>query len=115
MDIQTYVDHLVEYIECYNSQNLNGIRTYLDENCEVFVNGQLAASGRETMIPSYMNDFAQKKQAILQALHADQCSVTDSTASVVVTLQSDQTILKVAYIFSTATHRMIQHHIQLSQ
>eukprot|EP01029_Cantina_marsupialis_P026339 TRINITY_DN704_c0_g7_i1.p1 TRINITY_DN704_c0_g7~~TRINITY_DN704_c0_g7_i1.p1 ORF type:complete len:112 (-),score=29.65 TRINITY_DN704_c0_g7_i1:322-657(-) len=53
---------LDQYIKDYNEENFEGIKSALAEDCSVEMNGAVVMTGREKMLPSYLDDFKEKNK-----------------------------------------------------
>mmetsp|Transcript_48340 Transcript_48340/g.117071 ORF Transcript_48340/g.117071 Transcript_48340/m.117071 type:complete len:137 (+) Transcript_48340:47-457(+) len=116
--IAAAVADLNKYIADFNSGNLDGVTRSLDENVEVYLDGNLAAKGRATILPSYSDDFKTGKQVSIVGCEPKGTVIQDDGLIVkvavvlkTVTPQQPTMLLDVVYSYDPNTVRQVRHEI----
>ncbi|KAG9391718.1 hypothetical protein J8273_6494 [Carpediemonas membranifera] len=106
------VESLKKYIDAFNNEDIDYIKSQLDENITVFFNGAEAAKGRDTILPSYKTDFENKKKV---KIHRGPFLVENGTAADVgltaITPGQPTVTLDCVYTYAEDPMRQIKHSI----
>lgn len=106
---------LNRYIASFNAQDLDTLTQSLDKDLQVFVDEKLIATGRDSILPSYENDFTQKKRVIVEGEAVAESSENSGFVKISVNLRSigpESTItLHVVYTYNAETMKQVRHDI----
>ncbi|KAL3899195.1 MAG: hypothetical protein SGCHY_002221 [Lobulomycetales sp.] len=104
------------YITAFNTQDLPSVSDCLDEDIQVYVDGELASQGKQTILPAYERDFAVQKQvtvvkdpAAIERKSNQACS--QGAVEISVGLDNGSVTLDVLYTFRIPDLKQIRHDI----
>ena len=91
---------------------LKPLKNHLDESCSVIVNNEIAAEGREAMLPSYVSDFEKNANVeLLKELELVEENEEVSKVRVVMYAPLPDSTVDVTYVMRKEDGKMIQHII----
>lgn len=106
---------LKKYLASYNARDLGLVAESLHIDVQVFVDGNLASSGRDTILPSYQQDFDAGKKVVVVGEKPNAKELENGVVEVTVDLQSissETTVsLHVVYSYDSSTMKQIRHDI----
>jgi hypothetical protein len=128
--VEAMIADLESYLDCFNRADLEGIRRRLDENIQVYVDGKRILQGRETLMPSYQNDFSLRKTVEItvppQVLRNYKCNNIDEDNRIFIQVtlvastppsssssstEITATTCRVIYTYDTKSQKQIRHEI----
>ena len=106
---------LIKYLHAYNTHDLNAIASFLAPECFVVLNDVVVTNGRETMLPSYTNDWTKNPGAKVAVVgdKGIQEESFETTTHVTLDLYSNTAnkVIKVTYVFRNEDLQMIEHRL----
>ena len=114
---QACIEHLKSYIESFNAADLEAMKVCLAEQVQVFVEGKLASTGRDAILPSYAKDFESGKQVLITREPEIVVGTTETnTVSISVHLLTivkgePSVSLDMVYTYDTQAMNQVRHDI----
>lgn len=112
---QACIENLKKYIASFNAGDLQGCKECLAEHVQVFVEGTLAATGRDTILPSYSSDFKAGKQVIIAREPVVDKAESNNQVAIHVGLEAiseESTVsMDVVYTYDTQAMNQVRHDI----